>query len=374
MFLRCRETIQAIDDPTDSIALETKGKIMVLEQKRGTLNVNYSDRLIRLLKEVRQLASLGLKIPSKIINCVNQGEKFFRFGVVLKQMAHFYNTIDQQMLPCQQALLLDEAIAFEKLVIPRKNEESAISRVTWEDPKELEAFIATLQTASDKLSNHNRRLRNAHTEIAHMVMELINLDVLKEVNKWKEILVKIRSKALQLQYQWGIESLHAQIPMIHTQLIFIQQKLQLRPPIEEIRVKYYKEMRKLLSIPEKFKGVIEGEQAGKFFSTMLGKNASRFPSIYEKAEELLRAVENVDSQFADWLVLAQIDMEQLIEEKLTTAADWEAQMKLLKTKGREAEKLPRQVNVSIYLVSIRGFQYFRSLQRGLDFRFFWLRK
>ncbi|ETN80110.1 hypothetical protein NECAME_18044, partial [Necator americanus] len=77
---------------------------------------------------------------------------------------------------------------------------------------------------------------------------------------------------------------------------------------------------------------------------MLGKNASRFPSIYEKAEELLRAVENVDSQFADWLVLAQIDMEQLIEEKLTTAADWEAQMKLLKTKGREAEKLPRQRN------------------------------
>ncbi|KAK6729947.1 hypothetical protein RB195_006787 [Necator americanus] len=389
----CRETIQAIDDPTDSIALETKGKIMVLEQKRGTLNVNYSDRLIRLLKEVRQLASLGLKIPSKIINCVNQGEKFFRFGVVLKQIAHFYNTIDQQMLPCQQALLLDEAIAFEKLVIPRKNEESAISRVTWEDPKELEAFIATLQTASDKLSNHNRRLRNAHTEIAHMVMELINLDVLKEVNKWKEILVKIRSKiseeelvhgaskaslrpwqihwnwqlykALQLQYQWGIESLHAQIPLIHTQLIFIQQKLQLRPPIEEIRVKYYKEMRKLLSIPEKFKGVIEGEQAGKFFSTMLGKNASRFPSIYEKAEELLKAVENVDSQFADWLVLAQIDMEQLIEEKLTTAADWEAQMKLLKTKGREAEKLPRQVfNIFVLYNGVSIFASVTLVENG----------
>ncbi|KHJ97218.1 hypothetical protein OESDEN_02812 [Oesophagostomum dentatum] len=333
----CRETIQAIDDPSDSIALETKGKIMVLEQKRGTLNVNYSDRLLKLLKEVRQLASLGLNIPSKIVNCVNQAEKFYSYGVVLKQIAHFYNTIDQQMLPCQQlskfivqALLLDEAIAFEKLVIPRKNEESDISRVTWEDPKQLEEFIAKLQGASNKLSNHNRRLRNAHTEIAHMVLELVNLDVLKEVNKWKEILVKIRSKALQLQYQWGIESLHSQIPLIHTQLVFVshtitlkrdinffsQQKLQLRPPIEEIRAKYYKEMRKLLSIPEKFKGVVEGEQ--------------------------------------DWLVLAQVDLEQLIEEKLSTAADWEAQMKLLKTKGREAEKLPNEIRLECIVVSTAG--------------------
>ncbi|KAJ1369315.1 hypothetical protein KIN20_030740 [Parelaphostrongylus tenuis] len=53
--------------------------------------------------DVRQHCSLGLNIPSKIVNSVNQGEKFYRFGVLLKQMAHFYNTIDQQMLPCWEA-------------------------------------------------------------------------------------------------------------------------------------------------------------------------------------------------------------------------------------------------------------------------------
>ncbi|VDL62610.1 unnamed protein product [Nippostrongylus brasiliensis] len=378
----CREAIQSIDDPTDSIALETKGKIMVLEQKRGTLNVNYSDRLLKLLKEVRQLAGMGLNIPSKIINCVNQGEKFYRYGVVLKQIAHFYNTIDQQMLPCQQALMLDEAIAFERLVIPQKGEESTINRVTWEDPKQLEDFIVKLQAACEKLANHNRRLRNVHTDIIHLVVELVNLDVLKEVAKWKEILTKIRSKiseeklvhgaskinlrpwqlhwdwqlykALQLQYQWGIESLHTQIPPIHTQLVFIQQKLQLRPPIEEIRAKYYKEMRKLLSIPEKFKGLLEGDQMSKFFSTMLGKNADRFPSVYEKAEQLMRAVEKVDLQFADWLVLAQVDLEQLFEENFTKASDWEMQLKILKAKGREAEKLPNEIRLECIVVNATG--------------------
>lgn len=32
------------------------------------------------------------------------------------QVAHFYNTIDQQMIPSQQAMMLDSALAFERLV------------------------------------------------------------------------------------------------------------------------------------------------------------------------------------------------------------------------------------------------------------------
>ena len=32
------------------------------------------------------------------------------------QVAHFYNTIDQQMIPCQRAMMLESALAFEKLI------------------------------------------------------------------------------------------------------------------------------------------------------------------------------------------------------------------------------------------------------------------
>lgn len=52
MCIRCRETMGAIDSPSDSIKLETNGRIMVLEQGSGTLRVNYSDRLLKLLREV----------------------------------------------------------------------------------------------------------------------------------------------------------------------------------------------------------------------------------------------------------------------------------------------------------------------------------
>lgn len=41
--------------------------------------------------------------------------------------------------------------------------------------------------------------------------------------------------------------------------IFRDQKIQLRPTIEEIRSKYYKELCRFLRIPDKFRGVQEDE-------------------------------------------------------------------------------------------------------------------
>uniref|UniRef100_A0A0K0D244 Ras-GEF domain-containing protein n=1 Tax=Angiostrongylus cantonensis TaxID=6313 RepID=A0A0K0D244_ANGCA len=235
-----------------------------------------------------------------------------------------------------QALMLDEAIAFERLVIPKKNEPSTISHVTWEDPKQLEDFISKLQLASDKLSNHNRSFLPYH-----LVCVLLARACEKNVFSGTKKIDTIAFFCLLL------------LSKTHSIKDKRQKKLQLRPPIEEIRAKYYKEMRKLLSIPLKFKGVLDGEQST-FFSTMLADNADRFPRVYVKAEQLMRAVEQVDAQFADWLVPAQVDLELLIEETLKTASDWEAQLKFVKAKGREAAKLPNEIRLDCIVVSTTG--------------------
>lgn len=83
---RCQEMIQIVGDPTSSIALETNGTLMRIEQKGCNLIVNYSDRLVQLLREVRQLISLGFAVPRKIIECANSGEQFYKYAVVLKQV------------------------------------------------------------------------------------------------------------------------------------------------------------------------------------------------------------------------------------------------------------------------------------------------
>jgi len=66
---------------------------MVLERARGILTVSFSDRLARLLREVSQLQSMGFKVPVKILACVQQGERFYEYGVLLKQVNIFLRSI-----------------------------------------------------------------------------------------------------------------------------------------------------------------------------------------------------------------------------------------------------------------------------------------
>ncbi|CAK5016300.1 unnamed protein product [Meloidogyne enterolobii] len=161
----CRDMIAHIVDggvnDGDSISLQTTGRLMVLERARGILTVSFSDRLARLLREVSQLQSMGFKVPVKILACVQQGERFYEYGVLLKQVAHFYNTIEKQMLPCQQAMLLDEALAFEQLVVPSsksggdRKQKTAVN-LTWESPEKLKGYIERLREAALQLTSHNR--------------------------------------------------------------------------------------------------------------------------------------------------------------------------------------------------------------------------
>lgn len=60
---------------------------MELSHKDGKLQVHYSDKLVTLLREVRQLAAFGFSIPSKIQSISSTAQKFYRYGVILKQVS-----------------------------------------------------------------------------------------------------------------------------------------------------------------------------------------------------------------------------------------------------------------------------------------------
>ncbi|VDO92167.1 unnamed protein product [Soboliphyme baturini] len=59
---------------------------MQFTHKTGILQVNYSDRLVTLLRDVRQLQGLGYNIPSKIQTCFELGQKFYKQAITLKQV------------------------------------------------------------------------------------------------------------------------------------------------------------------------------------------------------------------------------------------------------------------------------------------------
>uniref|UniRef100_A0AAR2JAS5 Dynein heavy chain tail domain-containing protein n=1 Tax=Pygocentrus nattereri TaxID=42514 RepID=A0AAR2JAS5_PYGNA len=360
-----RDLLSGLADPKSGIS----NRVMELDHTDGKLKIHYSERLVSLLREVRQLSALGFSIPSKIHQAAGTAEKFYRQAMILKQVAHFYNVIDQQMIPSQRPMLLNYALAFEQVIkSPRYDgrDTGGKLQITWENAKELELYINRLQNAAEKLSTENRKLRKWHTSFTDKVGALMSVDLLRQQQRWKDGLQELRTgfamlesqgirvsdmrawrqhwnhqlyKALEYQYQVGLEALNKNLPEIHIDLVFKQGRLQFRPAFEEVRAKYYREMKRFISIPNQFKGVSElGEES--IFSRMIDRNADSFLAVYGKAEQLFSRLLSVQDTFKEWVVLGQVDMEALAEKHLHSAQDWERNFKALKAKGKESERLP----------------------------------
>jgi hypothetical protein len=95
---RYGEAHDQADDEADQ-ALRLQGSLM--GWKDGVLVVNFSDDLVRFLREVRQLDELGFEIPKGggrkggkrggggIAEKAFEAEKYYRYGILLKKTANF---------------------------------------------------------------------------------------------------------------------------------------------------------------------------------------------------------------------------------------------------------------------------------------------
>ncbi|XP_058887125.1 cytoplasmic dynein 2 heavy chain 1-like [Acipenser ruthenus] len=375
-----RDIQSGLSDPKSGISLQASSRVMELDHIDGKLKIQYSDRLVMLLREVRQLSALGFAIPAKIQQASNSADKFYRQAIILKQVAHFYNTIDQQMIPSQRPMMLNYALAFEKIIKNPKavsKESGGKVQITWDNPKELEGYIKTLQTAAERLSTENRKLRKWHTDFSEKVVTMMSVDLLRQQQRWKDGLQELRTgfaslesqgfrsgdmkawrqhwnhqlyKALEHQYQVGLEALNENLPEINIDLTFKQGRLQFKPLFEEVRAKYFREMKRFISIPNQFKGVSEqGEPL--IFTVMIDRNANGFVTIFSKAENLFKRLAAVLDTFKEWVVFGQVDIDALVEKHLHNVHDWERNFKALKTRGKESERLPSTAKVDCITIN-----------------------
>uniref|UniRef100_A0A803SUA0 Dynein cytoplasmic 2 heavy chain 1 n=1 Tax=Anolis carolinensis TaxID=28377 RepID=A0A803SUA0_ANOCA len=368
-----RDIQSSLSNPKSGICIQASSPVMELDHSDGALKIHYSDRLVTLLREVRQLSALGFVIPAKIQQATNTAQKFCKQAVILKQVAHFYNSIDQQMIPSQKPMMLQSALAFEQIIKHSKAE----GQITWDNPKELEVYIKKLQNAAERLATENRKLRKWHTNFTEKVVGLMNIDLLRQQQRWKDGLQELRGvfstletqgflshdmkawrqhwnyqlyKALEHQYQMGLEALNENLPEINIDLTYKQGRLQFKPPFEEVRARYYREMKRFISIPNQFKGVSETDEES-IFCIMTERNASGFLTTFSKAEDLFRRLAQVADQFKEWVIIGQVDMEALVENHLFNEQDWEKNFKALKVRGKEVERLPSTVKVDCILVN-----------------------
>lgn len=200
---------------------------MKLDETSGYFKVNFSDQLIILIKDVRQLKEFGYKVQKKVNDLSEQAKKMYKEGLALKQVANFYNSMSTQIIPSQKKMLLNSALQFENAVNPKRP-----NFPKWNDPAEVEEYISAIQKAADVLMVDTRQLRKLHSSLIEEVVDLMNTDLLRNRKRWDEKLIVMNKvisssgrstvnsqqwrrhwdrqlyKALELQYKLGLESLN----------------------------------------------------------------------------------------------------------------------------------------------------------------------
>lgn len=346
-------------------ALQLSGSIMEISKTDGNLKINYDEKkLATLLKDIRQLTELGFKVPKQIVKITESSRKFYKEGITLRQVANFFNSMASQIMDCHKPLLLDQTVKFENLIkLTSKGKTDAfgkVSSITWSNPVELEDYINQVQEACNDLMKGNRRIRKNHTDIVDNIVSMMNIDLLKNKNIWKEKLDLIKRiidtlkvnvkyskpwrvhldyqlhKALEYQYKMGLESLNENFTVIEADLVYQDKTVKFRPPMEQLKAKYYNEISNFIDFPIKFSGL--GGRP-KIFNSIPSKNAESLMIVYKKAEELFTRLENMVNTFLPWTALGYFDMETYIEEHFTDVKDWENNYKMLRVKRKQLEKL-----------------------------------
>lgn len=85
-------------------------------------------------------------------------------------------------------------------------------------------------------------------------------------------------------------------------------------------------------------------------------NAKYMHTVYLKAEELFDQVKSVESEYTEWTVLGQLDLQSHIEENFKVGEDWATNFSMLKQKRIELKKLPDSRKIDCITINIVPFK------------------
>ena len=139
------------------------------------------------------------RLPS---NIVDRTSIFYDFADLyfififrdLERIANFHNTIGDRMITSQRPLMLDAAVSLAQLVKEQTD-------MTWNNPDKVQRYITKLQQHVEQLARQNNKLAGFHKNIGEKVAELMDIDLLKQQQKWKDGLKDIRQIMSQVEQQ-----------------------------------------------------------------------------------------------------------------------------------------------------------------------------
>uniref|UniRef100_A0A1I8MV06 Dynein heavy chain, cytoplasmic n=1 Tax=Musca domestica TaxID=7370 RepID=A0A1I8MV06_MUSDO len=324
------------------------------KEGRQLMRVTFNPKLVTFCQDVREFENMGYSVPAELRTAATHAAKYMCYARRLQQIATFHNTIGDRMIPCQRPIMLKNAMELSKLVHSET--------VAWNDEESVLRYVNMLQAAVSKLSTDNTLLVGYHEQAKRTVAKLMNTDLFTQSQIWKDEMRHLRElvahlerqcftnldafklhwdhqlyKVLEYQYIIGLVDMNNKLPDIHIKIAFRQRQLCFMPAEEEIRERYYTQLRRFIERPCGFRGL--SEKGPELFKTMVENNRHYFGPLYEKAEELFEKLGKFKKIWLPWVALGCVDIEELCGIHLQTADDWERNFKKCKSFSQKIAKI-----------------------------------
>ncbi|XP_036340109.1 cytoplasmic dynein 2 heavy chain 1-like [Rhagoletis pomonella] len=315
------------------------------KEGRQLMRVTFNPKLVTFCQDVREFENLGYNVPTDLRSSSTHAAKFISYARRLQQIATFHNTIGDRMIPCQRPIMLKNAVELSNMVQSQT--------VAWNDEESVQRYVNMLQKSVSKLSADNTLLVGYHEQAKRTVIRLMNTDLFTKTQAWKDEMRHLRDlvatierqsftnldafklhwdhqlyKVLEYQYIIGLVDMRNKLPDIHIDITFRRRQLCFRPSEEEIREKYFIQLRRFIERPSSFRGL--SDNSTEFFKLMVEMNRHHFGPLFEHAEELFRKLEQFKKIWLPWVALGCVDIEELCSIHLSKASDWDCEFRACK--------------------------------------------
>jgi dynein heavy chain 2 len=341
----------------------------------GKLGVKFSNRLSSTVRDAQALAQLGFELPAEAKELAADADKYYRHNLKLRQAANFYNTTLSTVLPAQFTMLQTDIQKVERIVKDQKGH-------GWDSPVQCQKYVQRFLATAEELATRNRQLRAVHAQLATGINDLMGTNLLNDREKWNTQLQELQAviareertcdakaiqiwkahwehqlfKAFEYQYRLCLESLTDNLFDIEVDLFFSRKRLNFRPPLEDMRTKYYRNLKKFLDLPKAFAGFIEGNEGENEFASIPERNAEGLLTVYANAEALFAQLKELVDKYEHWVALGTVDIEDYVDAHLADLKDYKKNFDMLEKKRNESLALPDEEKIGCFTVSFAPFK------------------
>ncbi|EAN79214.1 dynein heavy chain, putative [Trypanosoma brucei brucei TREU927] len=264
-----------------------------------------------------------LRISEEGEGVIKACEKLIKATTRSMQVVSNYNTVQRQIIHCTRSMLESASNHALSQLLYKGSDKRLVTIANY---NEIDGLNMRFQNAVDALCVENRRIRRFHVDFMNQVAELHNLELAGQTDQWRTAVDGLRRlfeeflnahnidnydnwrrhldaqiyKALEHQYQRGLETMHEKMQEFKVELVFKQGQVQFKPSFEAVREAYYQQVRELVGIPLRFRGLQQKKESGgpyELYKLIPLSNKDRIVTVHLKAVELFGKLNRVRKAF-----------------------------------------------------------------------------